>query len=150
MGTPSSPDEGTPPPQVPECDEAVQPKGAAQPREHPEGAREQGAPEVPAELSSSGGAEQQAEEEEEVAEGSSTESSRDAVRDLEGRSPRGRGGPEQVTGTAIGRCGERPDRQKFCDRERAPEIGNPGETKTPTQGQRDPDRGKDTGARRPA
>ncbi|XP_045701324.1 pleckstrin homology-like domain family B member 3 [Phyllostomus hastatus] len=78
MGTPSSPDEGTPPPQVPECDEAVQPKGAAQPREHPEGSREQEAPEVPEELPSSGGAEQQAEEEEEVAEGSSTESSRDA------------------------------------------------------------------------
>ncbi|XP_037008233.2 pleckstrin homology-like domain family B member 3 isoform X2 [Artibeus jamaicensis] len=78
MGTPSSPDEGTPPPQVPECDEAVQPEEAAQPREHPEGSREQEAPEVPAELSSGGGAEQQAEEEEEVAEGSSTESSRDA------------------------------------------------------------------------
>ncbi|XP_045058895.2 pleckstrin homology-like domain family B member 3 isoform X2 [Desmodus rotundus] len=78
MGTPSSPEEGTSPPQVPECDEAVQPRGAAQPREHPEGSREQEAPEVPAEPSSSGGAEQQAEEEEEVAEGSSTESSRDA------------------------------------------------------------------------
>lgn len=106
MGTPSSPEEGTSPPQVPECDEAVQPRGAAQPREHPEGSREQEAPEVPAEPSSSGGAEQQAEEEEEVAEGSSTESSRDAVRDQEGRSPGSGGDPEQVTGTARDRYGE--------------------------------------------
>ncbi|XP_054444410.1 pleckstrin homology-like domain family B member 3 [Pteronotus mesoamericanus] len=78
MGTPSCPDEGTPSPPVPENDEAVQPKGAAQSRELPEDPREQEAPEVPAGLSSGGGAEQQAEEEEEVAEGSSTESSRDA------------------------------------------------------------------------
>lgn len=78
MGTPSCPDEGTPPPQVPECDEKIQPQGASQPREHPEDPRQQESPEVPAELPSGGGAEQQAEEEEEVGEGSSTESSRDA------------------------------------------------------------------------
>ena len=74
MGTRSSPEEGTPPPPVPECDVEVQPQG------HPEESREQEAPEVLAEPSSRGGAEQQAEEEEEVGEGSSTESSRDAVR----------------------------------------------------------------------
>ncbi|PNI15323.1 PHLDB3 isoform 1 [Pan troglodytes] len=72
MGTRSSPEEGTPPPPVPECDVEVQPQG------HPEESREQEAPEVLAEPSSRGGAEQQAEEEEEVGEGSSTESSRDA------------------------------------------------------------------------
>lgn len=89
MGTPSCPDEGTPPPQVPECDEKIQPQGASQPREHPEDPRQQESPEVPAELPSGGGAEQQAEEEEEVGEGSSTESSRDAVSDQEGGSHRG-------------------------------------------------------------
>ncbi|XP_036131336.1 pleckstrin homology-like domain family B member 3 [Molossus molossus] len=78
MGTPSSPDEGTPPPQVPECNEKIQPQGASQPREHPEYPRQQETSEVPAELPSGRGAEQQAEEEEEVGEGSSTESSRDA------------------------------------------------------------------------
>ncbi|XP_032028619.1 pleckstrin homology-like domain family B member 3 [Hylobates moloch] len=71
MGTRSSPEEGTPPPPVPECDVDVQPQG------HPEESREQEAPEVLAEPSSCRGAEQQAEEEE-VGEGSSTESSRDA------------------------------------------------------------------------
>lgn len=86
MGTPSCPDEGIPPPPVPECDAEVQPQGAAQPREHTEDLGGQEAPEAPAELPSGGGAEQQAEEEEEVGEGSSTESSRDTVRNLEGGS----------------------------------------------------------------
>lgn len=85
MGTPSCPDEGIPPPPVLECDAEVQPQGAAQPREPTED-RGQTAPETPAELPSGGGAEQQAEEEEEVGEGSSTESSRDTVRNLEGGS----------------------------------------------------------------
>ncbi|KAG8515364.1 Pleckstrin homology-like domain family B member 3 [Galemys pyrenaicus] len=77
MGTPSSPDEGTPsPPPVPECEAQVQPQGACQPLEHSEDLREQKAP---VELRSSRVVEQQAEEEEEVGEGSSTESSRDAV-----------------------------------------------------------------------
>ncbi|XP_059939887.1 pleckstrin homology-like domain family B member 3 isoform X2 [Mesoplodon densirostris] len=79
MGTRSSPDEGTPPPAVPECDAEVLSQGAAQPRELPEDSREQEVPEAPAELPSGQGAEQQTEEEEEVGEGSSTESSRDAV-----------------------------------------------------------------------
>ncbi|XP_014650697.1 PREDICTED: pleckstrin homology-like domain family B member 3 isoform X2 [Ceratotherium simum simum] len=79
MGTPSSPEEATQPPPVPECDVEVRPQGAAQSREHPEEPREQEAPEAPAELPSGRGAEQQAEEEEEVGEGSSTESSRDAA-----------------------------------------------------------------------
>lgn len=86
MGTPSCPDEGIPPPPVPECDAEVQSQGAAQPREHTEDLGGQEAPEAPAELPSGGGAEQQAEEEEEVGEGSSTESSRDTVRNLEGGS----------------------------------------------------------------
>lgn len=89
MGTPSCPDEGIPPPPVPECDAEVQPQGAAQPREHTED-RGQKAPETPAELPSGGGAEQQAEEEEEVGEGSSTESSRDT-----GEAPP----PEQIPAT---------------------------------------------------
>lgn len=89
MGTPSCPDEGIPPPPVPECDAEVQPQGAAQPREHTED-RGQKAPEAPAELPSGGGAEQQAEEEEEVGEGSSTESSRDT-----GEAPP----PEQIPAT---------------------------------------------------
>ncbi|XP_058900500.1 pleckstrin homology-like domain family B member 3 isoform X2 [Kogia breviceps] len=79
MGTRSSPGEGTPPPAVPECDAEVRSQGAAQPRELPEDSREQNVPEAPAELPRGQGAEQQAEEEEEVGEGSSTESSRDAV-----------------------------------------------------------------------
>ncbi|XP_057391020.1 pleckstrin homology-like domain family B member 3 isoform X5 [Balaenoptera acutorostrata] len=79
MGTRSSPDEGTLPPAVPECDAEVRSQGAAQPRELPEDSREQEVPEAAAELPSGHGAEQQAEEEEEVGEGSSTESSRDAV-----------------------------------------------------------------------
>nr|XP_023505574.1 pleckstrin homology-like domain family B member 3 isoform X2 [Equus caballus] len=79
MGTPSSPEKGTQPPSVPECDAEVRPQGAAQSREHPEDPREQEAPEAPAERPSGRGAEQQAEEEEEVGEGSSTESSRDAA-----------------------------------------------------------------------
>ncbi|XP_059986436.1 pleckstrin homology-like domain family B member 3 isoform X4 [Lagenorhynchus albirostris] len=79
METRSSPDEGTPPPAVPECDAEVRSQGAAQPRELPEDSREQEVPEAPAELPSGQGAEQQTEEEEEAGEGSSTESSRDAV-----------------------------------------------------------------------
>ncbi|XP_058385454.1 pleckstrin homology-like domain family B member 3 isoform X2 [Diceros bicornis minor] len=79
MGTPSSPEEATQPPPVPECDAEVRPQGAAQSREHPEEPREQEAPEAPVELPSGRGAEQQAEEEEEAGEGSSTESSRDAA-----------------------------------------------------------------------
>ncbi|XP_032985272.1 pleckstrin homology-like domain family B member 3 isoform X1 [Rhinolophus ferrumequinum] len=90
MGTPSCPDEGIPPPPVPECDAEVQPQGAAQPREHTEDLGGQEAPEAPAELPSGGGAEQQAEEEEEVGEGSSTESSRDT-----GEAPP----PEQIPAT---------------------------------------------------
>lgn len=90
MGTPSSPEDGTPPPPVPECDAEVQPQGAAQPREHTENLCGQEKPEAPAELSG-GGAEQQAEEEEEVGEGSSTESSRDT-----GEAPP----PEQIPATA--------------------------------------------------
>ncbi|XP_032118719.1 pleckstrin homology-like domain family B member 3 isoform X1 [Sapajus apella] len=72
MGTRSSPEEGTPPPPVPERDVEVQHQG------HPEETREQGAPDVLEEPSSRGGAEREAEEEEEGGEGSSTESSRDA------------------------------------------------------------------------
>ncbi|XP_059855217.1 pleckstrin homology-like domain family B member 3 isoform X2 [Delphinus delphis] len=79
METRSSPDEGTPPPAVPECDAEVRSQGAAQPRELPDDSREQEVPEAPAELPSGQGAEQQTEEEEEAGEGSSTESSRDAV-----------------------------------------------------------------------
>ncbi|XP_032470066.1 pleckstrin homology-like domain family B member 3 isoform X2 [Phocoena sinus] len=79
MGTRSSPDEGTPPSAVPECDAEYRSQGAAQPRELPEDSRDQEVPEAPAELPSGQGAEQQTEEEEEVGEGSSTESSRDAV-----------------------------------------------------------------------
>lgn len=90
MGTPSSSEDGTPPPPVPECDAEVQPQGAAQPQEHTEDLCGQEASEAPAELSS-GGAEQQAEEEEEVGEGSSTESSRDT-----GEAPP----PEQIPPTA--------------------------------------------------
>ncbi|XP_055001960.1 pleckstrin homology-like domain family B member 3 [Sorex araneus] len=76
MGTPSSPDEGSPPPPpVPECSAEVQPQGASEPQGQPEDPREK---EAPAELPSGRETEQQAEEEEEV-EGSSTESSRDAA-----------------------------------------------------------------------
>ncbi|XP_012508675.1 PREDICTED: pleckstrin homology-like domain family B member 3 [Propithecus coquereli] len=78
MGTPSSPEQGTPSPPVPECDAEVQPQEAAQPQGHPEDSRAQEAPEDPVELPSHRGAEQQADEEEDVGEGSSTESSRDA------------------------------------------------------------------------
>uniref|UniRef100_A0A8C5WAG9 Pleckstrin homology like domain family B member 3 n=1 Tax=Microcebus murinus TaxID=30608 RepID=A0A8C5WAG9_MICMU len=78
MGTPSSPELGTPSPPVPECDAEVQPQEPARPQGHPEDSREQGAPEDPAELPSHPGAEQQADDEEDVGEGSSTESSRDA------------------------------------------------------------------------
>lgn len=90
MGTPSSPEDGTPPPPVPECDAVLQLQRSAQPREHTEDLRGQEAPETPAELSRAG-AEQQAEEEEEVGEGSSTESSRDT-----GEAPP----PEQIPATA--------------------------------------------------
>ncbi|XP_045434147.1 pleckstrin homology-like domain family B member 3 isoform X3 [Pipistrellus kuhlii] len=79
MGTPGGPREGTPPPPAPERDGKVQPPGVPQPREHPQGPRPPEAPEVLAGLPSGRGAEQQAEEEEEVGEGSSTESSRDAM-----------------------------------------------------------------------
>ncbi|XP_012616691.2 pleckstrin homology-like domain family B member 3 [Microcebus murinus] len=78
MGTPSSPELGTPSPPVPECDAEVQPQEPSRPQGHPEDSREQGAPEDPAELPSHPGAEQQADDEEDVGEGSSTESSRDA------------------------------------------------------------------------
>ncbi|XP_078216174.1 pleckstrin homology-like domain family B member 3 isoform X2 [Callithrix jacchus] len=71
MGTRSSPEEGTPPPPVPERDVEVQHRG------RPEESREQKKPDVLAEPSSRGGTERQAEEE--VGEGSSTESSRDAL-----------------------------------------------------------------------
>lgn len=93
MGTPSGPEEGCQPPPVPECDAEDRPHGATQPQVHAGDAHKPEAPEVPEapeepqrvkELPSGRGAEQQAEEEEEVGEGSSTESSRDAVRDLEG------------------------------------------------------------------
>uniref|UniRef100_A0A8C6RLJ0 Pleckstrin homology like domain, family B, member 3 n=1 Tax=Nannospalax galili TaxID=1026970 RepID=A0A8C6RLJ0_NANGA len=77
MGTPSSPEDGSASPQVPECDAEVQPQGAAQPQGHPEEPQEQKEPEAPEELPSGQGAEQQAQEEEEVGEGSSTESCRD-------------------------------------------------------------------------
>ncbi|KAM6154185.1 pleckstrin homology-like domain family B member 3 [Erethizon dorsatum] len=78
MGTPSSPEEGSPSPRVPGCDPEVQPQGAVQPQGRPEKPREQEAPEGPEELPSGRGAEQrQAEEEEEGGEGSSTESTRD-------------------------------------------------------------------------
>ncbi|XP_045387511.1 pleckstrin homology-like domain family B member 3 isoform X2 [Lemur catta] len=78
MGTPSSPELGTPSPPVPECDAEVQPQEAAQPQGHPEDSGEQEAPDDPVELPSHRGAEQQADDEEDVGEGSSTESSRDA------------------------------------------------------------------------
>uniref|UniRef100_A0A2K6GMS7 Pleckstrin homology like domain family B member 3 n=1 Tax=Propithecus coquereli TaxID=379532 RepID=A0A2K6GMS7_PROCO len=68
MGTPSSPEQGTPSPPVPECDAEVQPQEG-----HPEDSRAQEAPEDPVELPSHRGAEQQADEEEDVGEGSSTE-----------------------------------------------------------------------------
>uniref|UniRef100_A0A8C0X655 PH domain-containing protein n=1 Tax=Castor canadensis TaxID=51338 RepID=A0A8C0X655_CASCN len=77
MGTPSSPEEVTPSPPVPECDAEVQPQGAAQPQGRPEDPQGQAAPQASAELTSGRGAEPQAEEEEEVEEGSSTESCRD-------------------------------------------------------------------------
>ncbi|XP_027801610.2 pleckstrin homology-like domain family B member 3 isoform X1 [Marmota flaviventris] len=77
MGTPSSPEERSGSPPVPECDAEVQPQGASQPHDHPDEPREQEAPGVPAELPSGQGVEQQTEEEEEVGEGSSTESSRE-------------------------------------------------------------------------
>lgn len=86
MGTRSSPDLGTPPAAVPECDTEVRSQGASKPRGHPKDSREREAPEAPAELPSGQGAEQQAKEEEEVGEGSSTESSHDAVRDPGGES----------------------------------------------------------------
>lgn len=90
MGTPSGPEEGGQPPPVSEGDAEVRPQVAAQPHVHPEDPHEPEAPAAPEEpqpvkeLPSGRGAEQQAEEEEEVGEGSSTESSRDAVRELEG------------------------------------------------------------------
>ncbi|XP_047383011.1 pleckstrin homology-like domain family B member 3 [Sciurus carolinensis] len=77
MGTPSTPEERSGSPPVPECDAEVQPQGASQPHGHPDEPQEQEAPGAPAELPSGQGVEQQTEEEEEVGEGSSTESSRD-------------------------------------------------------------------------
>ncbi|XP_076429545.1 pleckstrin homology-like domain family B member 3 isoform X2 [Peromyscus maniculatus bairdii] len=77
MGTPSTPEEGSSSPQVPECTAQVQPQGAMQPQGHPEEPQEPKEPQVPAELPSCQGAERQAEEEEEVGEGSSTESCRE-------------------------------------------------------------------------
>lgn len=81
MGTPSTLEEGSSPPQVPECAVEVHPQGVVQPQGHPEGPQEHKEPEVPAELPSCQGAGRQAEEEEEVEEGSSTESCREEVRD---------------------------------------------------------------------
>lgn len=80
MGTPSTLEEGSLPPQVPECAVEVQPQGVVQPQGHPEDPQEHKEPEVPAELPSCQGAGRQ-EEEEEVEEGSSTESCREEVRD---------------------------------------------------------------------
>ncbi|MBZ3876809.1 Pleckstrin homology-like domain family B member 3 [Sciurus carolinensis] len=77
MGTPSTPEERSGSPPVPECDAEVQPQGASQPHGHPDEPQEQEAPGASAELPSGQGVEQQTEEEEEVGEGSSTESSRD-------------------------------------------------------------------------
>ncbi|XP_037057393.1 LOW QUALITY PROTEIN: pleckstrin homology-like domain family B member 3 [Peromyscus leucopus] len=77
MGTPSTPEEGSSSPQVPECTAEVQPQGAMQPQGHPEEPQEPKEPQVPVELPSCQGAERQAEEEEEVGEGSSTESCRE-------------------------------------------------------------------------
>ncbi|XP_012888061.1 PREDICTED: pleckstrin homology-like domain family B member 3 [Dipodomys ordii] len=80
MGTPSSPEEGTPTsPSVPECDAQAFPQEAAQPQGLSEEPQVQEAPGVPAELPSRPGANQQAEEEEEVGEGSSTESCREEL-----------------------------------------------------------------------
>ncbi|XP_042523887.1 pleckstrin homology-like domain family B member 3 [Dipodomys spectabilis] len=80
MGTPSSPEEGTPTsPSVPECDAEAFPQEAAQPQGLSEEPQVQEAPGVPAELPSRPGANQQAEEEEEVGEGSSTESCREEL-----------------------------------------------------------------------
>lgn len=76
MGTPSTLEEGSLPPQVPECAVEVQPQGVVQPQGHPEDPQEHKEPEVPAELPSCQGAGRQ-EEEEEVEEGSSTESCRE-------------------------------------------------------------------------
>lgn len=89
MGTPSTLEEGSSSPQVPECAVEVQPQGAVYSQGHPEDPQEDKEPEVPAELSSCQGAGRQAEEEEEVEEGSSTESCREEVRD---QPPLGRGG----------------------------------------------------------
>lgn len=80
MGTPSTLEEGSLPPQVPECAVEVQPQGVVQPQGHPENPQEHKEPEVPAELPSCQEAGRQ-EEEEEVEEGSSTESCREEVRD---------------------------------------------------------------------
>ncbi|XP_034340314.1 pleckstrin homology-like domain family B member 3 isoform X2 [Arvicanthis niloticus] len=77
MGTPSTLEEGSSSPQVPECAVEVQPQGAVQPQGHPEDPHEDKEPAVSAELPSCQGAGQQAEEEEEVEEGSSTESCRE-------------------------------------------------------------------------
>ncbi|XP_076987749.1 pleckstrin homology-like domain family B member 3 isoform X2 [Tamandua tetradactyla] len=77
MGTPSSPEKGTPLPPVPERDAEARPQGTARLQEPSEQPREQKAPEARAELPSGQGTEQEPEEEEEVGEGSSTESSRD-------------------------------------------------------------------------
>ncbi|XP_051018549.1 pleckstrin homology-like domain family B member 3 [Acomys russatus] len=79
MGTPSTPEEGSSSPHVPECAAEVQPQGAMQPQGHPEEPQEQHKEsEVPAELlSCQGAAQRPAEEEEEVEEGSSTESCRE-------------------------------------------------------------------------
>lgn len=110
MGTRSSPDLGAPPAAAPECDTEVRSQRVPKPRGHPKDSREREAPEAPAELPSGQGAEPQAKEEEEVGEGSSTESSHDAVRDLGGEShgaggtPRSR--PERVTETQRARYRE--------------------------------------------
>ena len=150
MGTRSSPDEGTLPPAVPECDAEVRSQGAAQPRELPEDSREQEVPEAAAELPSGHGAEQQAEEEEEVGEGSSTESSRDAVRHPEGESQGGtqRDRPKRVTEAQRDRYRKtrwRP-RDRETERQRPKRVSDTERPETETQrgGDRDTDRNSET------
>lgn len=123
MGTPSTPEEGSSSPQVPECTAQVQPQGAMQPQGHPEEPQEPKEPQGPAELPSCQGAERQAEEEEEVGEGSSTESCREEVR---GRC----GGPRRTDTQA----GGRPDAEGQMGRDPELRRENP-ETGRDTQSQ---------------
>lgn len=148
MGTRSSPDEGTPPPAVPECNVEVQSQVAAQLREHPKDSGDQEGPEATVELPSGQGAEQQTEEEEEVGEGSSTESSRDAVRAQGGESRGGtqRDRPKRVTERQVQKDQTDPETGRLKDKDpkesetlkdqkqRLREMGI--ETQTETQKQR--------------